>query len=114
MSVAGFCRLPRAPTRRLRPSRTIGARGVDGMSVEWQGDHKLLDATGDKQNFERELTRPSLDPSKFIVEVRREPNATGRHYSVYVTDLQHLDRDTLKLEGGHGENWIAEFARTRR
>lgn len=44
------------------------------MSVEWQGDHKLLDASGEKQDFERELARLGLDPSKSLVEVRREPD----------------------------------------
>ena len=89
------------------------------MAVEWQGDHRLL---GDdvKQDFERELTRLGLDPSKFLAEVRREPDppgAAGLHamrYDVYITDLEHLDRDTLKLHGGHGENWIAQFAQIRR
>jgi hypothetical protein len=85
------------------------------MHVEWQGDHRLL---GDdvKQDFEHELTRLELDPSKFLVEVRRGPNLPGVdglyaiHYDVYITDLEHPDRDTWKLHGGHGENWIAEFA----
>ena len=46
------------------------------MAVEWQGDHRLL---GDdvKQDFERELTRLGFDPSKFLVEVRREPDLPG-------------------------------------
>ena len=46
------------------------------MHVEWQSDHRLL---GDdvKQDFERELTRLGLDPSKFLVEVRREPDNAG-------------------------------------
>ena len=90
------------------------------MSVEWQGDHKLLDASGEKQDFERELTRLGFEPSKFLVEVRREPDlpgADGRYairYNIYVTDLDHTNRETLKLEGGHGENWIAEFSKARR
>ena len=89
------------------------------MHVEWQGDHRLL---GDdvKQDFERELTRLGLDPTKFLVEVGREsdlPGASGLYairYDVYVTDLEHPDRDTWKLRGGHGENWIAQFAQVRR
>ena len=89
------------------------------MSVEWQGDHKLL---GDdvKQDFERELTRLGLDPSKFLAEVRREPElpgADGPHairYDVYITDLEHPDRDTWKLTGGAGENWIEQLAHVRR
>ena len=86
------------------------------MHVEWQGDHKLL---GDdvKTDFERELTRLGLDPSKFLVEVRREPDLPGAdgpyaiRYLVYVIDLEHPDRDTWTLRGGHGENWIAQLAK---
>ena len=85
------------------------------MSVEWQGDHKLLGG-GEKQDFERELTRMGRDPTKFLVEVRREPDLPGAdgidaiRYNVFITDLEHLDRDTCKLHGGHGKNWIAKFA----
>jgi len=46
------------------------------MHVEWQGDHRLLEDDV-KQDFERELTRLGLDPSKFLVEVRREPDLPG-------------------------------------
>jgi hypothetical protein len=76
------------------------------MSVEWQGDHKQL-GDDEKQDFERELTRLSLDPSKFLVEVRREPDL---RYNIFITDLEHPDRDTLKLHGGPATNWIAQFA----
>jgi hypothetical protein len=88
------------------------------MHVEWQGDHRLL-ADDVKRDFERELTRLGLDPSKFMAEVRREPNlpeADGLDaigYDVYITDLEHPDRDTRKLHGGRGENWIAQFAQIR-
>ena len=86
------------------------------MHVEWQGDYKML---GDdvKRDFERELTKLGLDPSKFLVEVQREPapaGATGLHasaYNVFISDLEHPDRETWKLQGGHGENWIAEFSK---
>ena len=82
------------------------------MSAEWQGDHKLLDASGEKQDFEQALARLGVDSNKFLVEVRRE--STGANYDVYVTDLEHLDRETSKLRGGHGENWVAQFVRERR
>ena len=56
------------------------------MSVEWQGDHKLLDASGEKQDFERELTRLGFEPSKFLVEVRqrnrfRWSSTAGRRFT---------------------------------
>ena len=88
------------------------------MSVEWQGDHKLL-SNEEKQHFERELARMGLDPSKFLVQVRHEPDVAGAdgidaiRYNLFITDLEHLDRDTCKLHGGHGKNWIAQFSKLR-
>lgn len=83
------------------------------MPVEWQGDHKLL---GDeKPNFERELEGLGFDPSNFLVEVRREPDiegADGLHairYNVFVTDVAHPERETCKLYGGHGKDWIGRY-----
>lgn len=83
------------------------------MPVEWQGDHKLL---GDeKAKFERELERLGLEPSNYLVEVRREPDAEGAtgpdaiRYSVYISDVAHPERDTCKLHGGHGKDWIGRF-----
>ncbi|HEY3255778.1 MAG TPA: hypothetical protein VGJ91_17590 [Polyangiaceae bacterium] len=94
-------------------------QGASKMHVEWQGDHRLL---GDdiKQDFEREMTRLGLDPSKFLVEVQREPDLPGAdglraiRYVIYITDLEHPDRDTWTLHGGHGENWITQLAQVRR
>ena len=90
------------------------------MSVEWQGDHKLL--ADEKVAFERELKRLGLDPSNFLVEVRREPGVEGAdttaaiRYSVFITDLAHLENETCKLHGGHGKNWIDQYGKivTRR
>jgi len=84
------------------------------MPVEWQGDHKIL---GDeKKAFERELRQLGLQPSEFLVQIRREPPSEGSNglhatrYDVYINDLKHPDRETWKLQGGAGENWIAKFA----
>src|SRR6266478_3609504 len=93
------------------PNETPGVT----MSVEWQGDHKQL-GDDEKHDCERELTRLGLDPSKFLVEVRREPDLPGAEginairYNVFITDLEHPDRDTWKLQGGHGKNWVAKLA----
>jgi hypothetical protein len=84
------------------------------MPVEWQGDHKIL---GDeKKDFERELRQLGLQPSEFLVQIRRELPSEGSsdlhavRYEVYINDLKHPDRETWKLEGGRGRNWITEFA----
>jgi len=85
------------------------------MSVEWQGDHKLL--TDDKMAFERELKRLGLDPSNFLVEVRREPDVEGtdapdaKRYNVFITDLAHPEHETCKLRGGHGKDWIGQYGK---
>ena len=85
------------------------------MSVEWQGDHKLL---GDeKASFERELERLGLKPDNFLVEVRREPDVEGVagqsaiRYTVFISDVAHPERETCKLHGGHGKDWIGRYGK---
>lgn len=79
------------------------------MSVEWQGDHRML---GDdvKQDFERMLTKLGFEPEKFLVEVRRAPDGKGA-YEIFISDLARPDRDTWKLDGGRAENWIEQFGK---
>jgi hypothetical protein len=89
------------------------------MAVEWQGDHRII---GDeiKRDFERELERLRLAQRDFIVEVRREPDLPGAavpgamRYRVFVTELEHPDKETWTLDGGPGEDWIGQFARSVR
>jgi hypothetical protein len=85
------------------------------MPVEWQGDHRLL---GDeKKDFERELRQVGLEPSDFLVQVRRESSLGGSDsveavsYDVYINDLKHPERETWKLQGGQGKNWVAQFVK---
>jgi hypothetical protein len=84
------------------------------MQVEWQGDHKIL-GEDVKQDFESELKKLGFDPARFLVEVRREPTAEKAHglrairYNVFVSDLDHPERDTWILRGGNDENWIEQF-----
>ena len=84
------------------------------MRVEWQGDHKLLEESGDKQDFECEAIRLGYDPGEFIVVVRREPDVAGPdglhpiRYKVHITRLG-ADQETLTLSGGHGKAWVAQF-----
>src|SRR5207237_8490099 len=63
-----------------------------------------------KQDFERELTRLGLDPSRFLVEVRREPDLPGRTDSTrYATTSTSLTWSTRI--GTHG-SYTAGTART--
>jgi len=52
------------------------------MSVEWQGDHRLL--TDEKVAFERSS----------------------------ITDLAHPEHETCKLHGGHSKDWIGQYGRS--
>jgi hypothetical protein len=81
------------------------------MPVEWQGDHKRL--ANEKDRFERQLLELGLDPGDFLVQVRPSgvQGPDGKRYVIYVSDLKHPDRDTLKLEAGPGKDWVAEFPR---
>jgi hypothetical protein len=84
------------------------------MPAEWQGDHRLVG--GDKDAFEKQLRDVGLEPSDFLVQVRRHASETGSSdskpsYDVYISDLKHPDHETHKLEGGPGKDWVAEFAR---
>jgi len=85
------------------------------MSVEWQGDHKLL--ADEKVAFERELKRLGLDPNNFLVEIRREPDGEGAdapaaiQYNVFISDLAHPEHETCKLRGGHGRDWIGQYGK---
>jgi hypothetical protein len=85
------------------------------MSVEWQGDHKVL--THEKAAFEQELKRLGLDPDNFLVEVRRESDTKAAEppdamrYNVYITDVAHPERETCKLNGGRGKDWIAQYGK---
>ena len=84
------------------------------MPAKWQGDHKLLG--GEKDAFDKKLRELGLEPSDFLVQVRRHTPDKGSSgskpsYDLYISDLKHPDHETRKLEGGPGKDWIAEFAR---
>lgn len=85
------------------------------MSIEWQGDHKLLGE--EKAAFESELERLGIDPGHLLVEVRREPDAQGAvgheaiRYNVFISNVAHPERETCKLHGGHGRDWIGRYGK---
>jgi len=84
------------------------------MPVEWQRDHKTLSPEV-KDAFQQEAAGLGLE--KLIVEVVKEVAAetsegsSASRYTIYITDLQHLDRETVTLHAGHGKGWITEFAK---
>ena len=87
------------------------------MSVEWQGDHKLLRSEV-KQDLERELTRRVQGSTTFLVEVRRDSDSQGasdaNRYVIFITDTAHPEHETWTLRGGEDENWVAQLAKVRR
>ena len=85
------------------------------MPVEWQGDHKLLGPQ--RSAFERELERLGMAAGNFLVQVRREADVEGAEgadairYTVYISDVAHPERETCKLHGGQGRDWIGRYGK---
>jgi hypothetical protein len=81
------------------------------MEIVWQGDHKLLDGTGEKETFERAAKLAYPATSTLFVIVRRKPSGGG--YQVHVADASNPDADIGVYDGGLGEDWVAQFRRKR-
>ena len=82
------------------------------MTVEWQGDHRALTSEV-RAAFEQEAGRLGL--GTLIVEVVRDTGAESSskdpRFTIYITDLVHTDRETVKLHAGDGHAWVKEFAK---
>jgi len=83
------------------------------MTVQCEGDSRVMEQVGEKQDFEAELSRLHLRHEDFVLHVRR-----GRlgglnkdwqsHYAVRVTHVMTGYRGIYL--GGPGEDWVAAFA----
>jgi hypothetical protein len=81
--------------------------------VRSEGDTRVMEQLGEKQDLEAALSRLGFRHEDFVVTVRRaQPKAAGAwafHYAVRIAN-----RETAKSHiywGGLGENWVAYFAR---
>jgi len=84
------------------------------MTVHCEGDCRLLDQLGEKQDFESELSRLGLRHEDFTLHVlRQKPEGRkaewNQNYSVTVTNIV-TERSHL-YQGGPRRNWVGQFSR---
>lgn len=84
------------------------------MTVHCEGDCRLLEQRGEKQDFEAELSRLGLGHDEFTLHVLRQGTQTrnpgwSQSYSVTVTHV--LTGRSCLYQGGPGREWAAQFTR---
>lgn len=82
------------------------------MTVRCEGDTRVMELVGEKQDFEAELSRFGFRHEDFSLCVRRAELASGKtswvaNYAVQVTN--HTARKCNVYWGGPRENWVAQF-----
>lgn len=83
------------------------------MAVRCEGDSRVMEQLGEKQDFESELSRLGFTHEEFTLYVRRV-NALGgatnwsTNYAVCVTNAANK-RQNIYWEGPR-KHWVAEFA----
>jgi hypothetical protein len=83
------------------------------MTVRCEGDSRIMEQLGEKQDFEAELSRLGLRHEDFALHVRRSglggiDRGWDAHYAVRVCDVVTGTRGIYW--GGPGEDWVAQFA----
>jgi hypothetical protein len=83
------------------------------MTVHCEGDCRLLERLGEKQDFEAELSRLGLGHETFTLHVLRQTSEgrkaePGQNYSVTVTNVV-TERSHL-YQGGLSLNWVRQFS----
>jgi hypothetical protein len=82
------------------------------MTVRCEGDARVMELVGEKQDFEAELSRFGFRHEDFTLCVRRADPARGNtsgtsNYAVQVTSAS--TRKCNVYWGGPRETWVAEF-----
>jgi len=85
----------------------------DAMSVRCDGDCKVMEQLGERQDFESELSRLGFTHEAFTIYVRRarapaSGTTWGQNYSVCVTNV--VTKRSNIYWGGPGEQWVSQFA----
>jgi hypothetical protein len=83
------------------------------MTVQCEGDSRVMEMVGEKQDFEAELSRFGFRHEDFHLCVRRAEVPASRtswvsNYAVQVTNA--ATRKCNVYWGGPCENWVAQFA----
>jgi hypothetical protein len=84
------------------------------MTVHCEGDCRLLEQLGERQDFEAELSRLGFRHEEFTLHVLRRTSETrnpewNQSYSVTVTHV--LTGRSYLYQGGPGREWVAQFTR---
>lgn len=83
------------------------------MTVRCEGDCRVMEQLGEKQDFESELSRLGFAHEAFTLYVRRAraPKSAMTwlaNYTVCVTNV--VTKRSNIYAGGAGERWVAQFA----
>jgi hypothetical protein len=81
------------------------------MSVHCEGDTRVMEQLGERQDFEAELTRLGFTHEDFTLRVRRDDRAGARNwsirYTVWVTNV--VNRRGNAYFGTAGQSWVTQF-----
>jgi hypothetical protein len=83
------------------------------MTVRCEGDCKVMEQLGEKQDFEAELSRLGFAHEAFLLDVRHgnKPGSGGAWAANYSVRVLHISTRRQSIYwGGPGENWVSEFA----
>ena len=83
------------------------------MTVRCDGDARVMEQLGEKQDFESELSRLGFSHDDFVLHVRRAGLGGGDrtwapNYAIRVTNIHTGKRNVYW--GGPNENWVEQFA----
>src|SRR5258705_9005971 len=92
---------------------TAVALSERAMAVRCEGDCRVMEQLGEKQDFESELSRLGFSHETFALYVRRANAFAGgtnwvANYAMCVTNTA-TTRQNVYL-GGPGDHWDSEFA----
>jgi len=83
------------------------------MTVRCEGDCKVMEQLGEKQDFEAELSRQGFAHEAFLLYVRHgnKPGSGGAWAANYSVRVSHIPTRRQGIYwGGPGERWVSEFA----
>ncbi len=81
------------------------------MSVRCDGDSRVMQQLGEKQDFESELSRLGFAHEDFMLHVRRERSSIASTWAAaYSVCVTHTPTRRQRIyQGGAGRHWLQEF-----
>lgn len=84
------------------------------MAVYCEGDSRMMEQLGEKQDFEAELTRQGFRHESFTLHVFREraPLARVDWDPAYTVSVVNVDNEQCRnYRGGRRASWVSQFTR---